>query len=107
MPFRRNQNRDRLANDLFRRVAEDALRAPVPICDDATKVFSDNRVITGLYYRSNALTRVQRGPRLIGGFRESTKIGHHAQILGIEATARVVGDDPNCAYSLFLHVKRN
>ena len=43
--IRRHENRDRLADDLLRRVAEDPLRAGVPGGDDAVQIFADDRVV--------------------------------------------------------------
>src|SRR5262245_51544444 len=40
MPVGRNQDRDRLADNLFGQVAENPLRTPVPACDDAIKVYA-------------------------------------------------------------------
>ena len=41
----RNENGDRLANGLFRRIAEQTLRARIPADDDAVEVFADDRVV--------------------------------------------------------------
>src|SRR4030095_10843582 len=43
--IRRHENLDRLADDLLRSVAEDALRAGVPGADDAVQIFADDRIV--------------------------------------------------------------
>jgi hypothetical protein len=45
MAVRRNQDRDGLADDFFRRIAEEPLCSPVPSRDDAVEVFAQDRVI--------------------------------------------------------------
>src|SRR6476660_6229879 len=40
-----NQDRDRLADGLFRLVAEQPLGTAIPTCDDAVKVLADNRIV--------------------------------------------------------------
>ena len=41
----RDQDRDRLADDLFRLIAEQPLGTAIPACDDAVEVLADNRVV--------------------------------------------------------------
>ena len=41
----RDQERDRLADDLFGSVAEQTLCTAIPACDDAVEVLADNRVV--------------------------------------------------------------
>jgi hypothetical protein len=43
-----NNQGDGLANRLFCRVVEEALRTPIPAGDDAVQVLAYNRIITGL-----------------------------------------------------------
>ena len=45
---RRNHDRDRFADDLFGRIAEQPRRAPVPTGDDAVEVLAHDRVIGAL-----------------------------------------------------------
>ena len=41
----RDQDRDRLADDLFGPIAEQPLGTAIPACDDAVEVLADNRVV--------------------------------------------------------------
>src|SRR5207237_9343394 len=45
LPPRRNQERDRLADDLVRGVAKEAVRAFVPARDEAIERFADDAVV--------------------------------------------------------------
>jgi len=44
-PVFRYQDRDWLADDLFRTIAEQPLGTAIPACNDAVEVLADNRVI--------------------------------------------------------------
>src|SRR5882757_3087535 len=51
----RNQDRDRLADGVFGRVAEQPLRAFVPTRDDAVEVLTDDGVFARLHDRGQSL----------------------------------------------------
>jgi hypothetical protein len=50
-----NKERDRLADNLIRCIAEDALGPPIPSGDDAINVFGHNRISRGLDDRAASL----------------------------------------------------
>src|SRR5271155_4265370 len=52
-PVRWNDDCDRLASCLLRRVVEEALGAPVPARDDAVQALTDNRVVPSLDDRAD------------------------------------------------------
>src|SRR6202011_1254285 len=48
MQLRGNQEKDRLAHDLFRRVPEELCGGVIPACDAAVEIFADDGVVGGL-----------------------------------------------------------
>jgi hypothetical protein len=51
----RDKDRNRIADGLLSREAEQSLGAAVPSCDDAVKVLADDGVFARLYYRGQTL----------------------------------------------------
>src|SRR5258708_1475343 len=59
--FRRNEDRNRLAQNLLFRVTEDALRTGIPAGDDPVQIFRDNGVIGTLHDSGQHRTGSLRG----------------------------------------------
>src|SRR6266446_4697647 len=105
--FRRDENRDRFADHLFGRVAEEPLCSPVPSGDDAVEVLAYDGIIRGLDDGGTSLRCVRGLQRLINCRRESAQVGHQTQVFRVETATLVMGDYPYRADGFAPDVKRN
>ena len=116
-----HQERDALADRLFRGVAEDPLGALVPTRDHSVEGLADDRVVGDFDDEGEALRRrhgllqllvghsrgLAREQGLVGRRGEFGEAGHDPQIFGVEALGVVVRNDPDSAHGLATDVERH